>query len=53
MLKELNFNPAIFVGGGVQESTSTKKTSRLEDNVVLQDAKGGVLLDSNKTRDRL
>ncbi len=52
MLKELNFNPAIFVGG-VQESTSTKKTSRLEDNVVLQDAKGGVLLDSNKTRDRL
>lgn len=52
MLKELNFNPAIFVGGGTRKYLY-KKTSRLEDNVVLQDAKGGVLLDSNKTRDRL
>ena len=51
-MKELNFNPT-NICGGVQESTSYKKSSRLEDNVVLQDMKGGVLLDSNKTRDRL
>ena len=30
-----------------------KKISRLEDNVVLLSMKGGVKLDSNKTRDRL
>lgn len=39
-------------GGGYKNRN--KKTARLEDNVVLQDAKGGVLLDSiAKTRDRL
>lgn len=41
----------IFAGGGYKNRN--KKSSRMEDNVVLQDAKGGVLLDSNKTRDRL
>lgn len=30
-----------------------KKRQDWRTNVVLQDAKGGVLLDSNKTRDRL
>ena len=40
----------IFAGG---YKNRNKKSSRMEDNVVLQDAKGGVLLDSNKTRDRL
>lgn len=52
MLKELNFNPTNICGGGY-EITSYKKSSRLEDNVVLLSMKGGVKLDSNKTRDRL
>lgn len=41
----------IFAGGGYKNRN--KKTSRLEDNVVLLSMKGGVKLDSNKTRDRL
>lgn len=51
-MKELNFNPAIFVGGGTRKYLY-KKSSRLEDNVVLQDMKGGVKLDSIEHRDRL
>lgn len=52
MLKELNFNPT-NICGGVREITSYKKSSRLEDNVVLQCMKGGVKLDNALTRDRL
>ena len=42
---------ARIFAGGVQKPQ--QKTSRLEDNVVLLSMKGGVKLDSNKTRDRL
>lgn len=43
--------PPAHVRGGYKNRN--KKTSRLEDNVVLLSMKGGVKLDSNKTRDRL
>lgn len=52
-MKELNFNPTNICGGGTRKYL-LQNFKRLEDNVVLQDMKGGVLLDSiAKTRDRL
>ena len=41
----------IFAGGGYKNRN--KKSSRMEDNVVLQLEKGGVKLDKALTRDRL
>lgn len=51
-MKELNFNPTEICGGGYKKVPLTK-FKRLEDNVVLQDMKGGVKLDSIEHRDRL
>lgn len=50
-MKELNFNPANICGGYKKVPLTNFK--RLEDNVVLQDMKGGVKLDNALTRDRL
>jgi hypothetical protein len=44
MLKELNFNPAIFVGG--YEKVPLTKLQRLEDKCSPSIEKGGVKLDS-------
>lgn len=52
-MKELNFSLAnICVGGGTRKYL-LQNFKRLEDNVVLQDMKGGVKLDSIEHRDRL
>lgn len=52
-MKELNFNPTNICGGGYKKVPLQKNLQRLEDNVVLQDMKGGVKLDNALTRDRL
>lgn len=52
-MKELIFNPANICGGGYKKVPLTNIFKRLEDNVVLQDMKGGVKLDNALTRDRL
>ena len=46
MLKELNFNPAIFVGGGYEKLPLTRNLQRLEDKCSPSMYEGGVKLDS-------
>lgn len=50
-MKELNILSHEIRGGGDKVTSTIFK--RLEDNVVLQDMKGGVKLDSIEHRDRL